>query len=328
MMSFLRRTLASLFSPQHSSIDPFVQMFDSALTMAMDTQSFLNQYLKMILLSNRIPDHTISRFMVQSVTLNKHTSSTSQHEYLTFEISDTCQEVPNTYLLFFEREPSDIQLDTSYFTNHPDSRKVLDAIFGHLVAPSSSTLPPNPNESHEYFPLLDTSSPSPSTCSRVATHQFFNTVLKPTMVPPNNQFLVGKHARVTHRNGHIIRQLQPHGLTLFRLIVLANTVHNHDPLYSLLKCQCYWFANTIYHVISNTYSCTDIITGGEPRNEMIEEVRIPPNDYLPDLAGRWMDVRVSNVSNTLIRLVEEKFESDYDEELAKVCFHTNFIKST
>jgi hypothetical protein len=317
-------------------MDPFVQLFDSAIAMTTDTQSFLNQYLHMILLSDQSPEHTINRFMVKSVTLNKHTSSTSQHEYLTFEIFDSCREVPDTYLLFLERTPSSIELDTSYFSNHADSSEILDDILGCLVDPSSSTRPPNPNESHEDLPLLDTSlSSSTSSFSRVvdaaslastqAIHQSGNIVLKSTIVRANDQFLLGKHARATHGNGLIVRQLQPPGLTLFHLIVLAITVHNHDPLYSLLKRQCFWYANTIYDVILNTYPC---ITNSTEGDEMIHEVRLPPNEYLPDLAGRWMGVRVSSISATLIRLMKVKFQSSYSEELSNVCFHTYFIKST
>jgi hypothetical protein len=321
-------------------MDPILQMFDSVLTMTVDTQSFLEHYQQLILLSDQTPDHTINRFMVKTVTLNKHTASQSQHEYLTFEIFDACRESPDTYLLFLERTPSSIQLDTSYFSNHPDSRRILDAIVDHLVTPSWSTLPPNPNESHEDLPLLDASSSSSTpTLSRVmdaasltstqALHHSGNILFKSTTVRACDQFLVGQHAKNTHGNGLIVRQLQPHGLTLFHLIVLAITVHKHDPLYSLLKRQCYWYSNTIYHTISNSYSCTTTInTGVGLRNETIEEIRIPLNEYLPDLAGRWMGVRVSNVSEALVLLMKEKFESDFDEALVKVCFYTNLIKFT
>jgi len=42
------------------------------------------------------------------------------------------------------------------------------------------------------------------------------------------------------------------------VLSFLRSLHNYDPLYLLLKRQCYWFANTIYYVISNTYSCTTI----------------------------------------------------------------------
>ena len=50
-------------------------------------------------------------------------------------------------------------------------------------------------------------------------------------------------------------QLEPRNLSFFHFIVLANIVHNHEPLYSLLKRRCYSFANTIYLVIENSYKC-------------------------------------------------------------------------
>jgi hypothetical protein len=184
----------------------FVQLFDSALTMTMDTQSFLNQYFQLILLSDQVPDHAINRFMVKSVTLNKHTFSISQHEYLTIKISDAYQESPDTYLLFLERTPFSIQLDTSYFTTHPDSRRVFDA-----VAPSPSTLPLNPNELYEDLPLLDTSSSSPLLPPPELWMQRRWHPLKPYITPaksfsnprwfpPSDQFLVGQRSRITPGN--------------------------------------------------------------------------------------------------------------------------------
>jgi hypothetical protein len=155
-----------------------------------------------------------------------------------------------------------------------------------------------------------------------------NIVLKSTTVQAMDQFLVGQHARSTHGKGQIVRQLQPHGLTLFHLIILANLVHNHDPLYSLLKRQCYWFANTIFYVILNSLPCTNVINGGDPSNEMIEDARIPPNDYLPDLAGRWMGFRVMSTSKQLIELMSAKLEPKHAEELTRVGFQNILVKST
>ena len=114
-----------------------------------------------------------------------------------------------------------------------------------------------------------------------------------------------------------MRQLQPHGLSLFHLIILANTVHDHDPMYSLLKRQCYWFANTIYHVVACSYNCT-IVQAGE--NIETEQIRIPPNMYLLDLAERWRGVKVSRVSETILELMKQKFKERLDKESAEVCF--------
>jgi hypothetical protein len=77
-------------------MDPILQLFDSVLTMTVDTQSFLKHYQQLILLSDQTPDHTINLFMIKTVTLNKHTSSSSQREYLTFEIFNVCRESPDT----------------------------------------------------------------------------------------------------------------------------------------------------------------------------------------------------------------------------------------
>jgi hypothetical protein len=50
-----------------------------------------------------------------------------------------------------------------------------------------------------------------------------------------DQFLIGALARQSHGQGHTVEQLTPSGLSFFDLIILANTVHEHAPTYSLLK---------------------------------------------------------------------------------------------
>ena len=52
---------------------------------------------------------------------------------------------------------------------------------------------------------------------------------------------IGDYAKCIHN----IRQIRPQSLSLFELAVLANAVHNHDPLYSTLKSQCYWYTLTV-----------------------------------------------------------------------------------
>jgi hypothetical protein len=52
-----------------------------------------------------------------------------------------------------------------------------------------------------------------------------------------------------------VRQLdfKSKSLSLFDLAVLANTVHIHAPLYSLLGNHCFWFANIICDVLEQEY---------------------------------------------------------------------------
>jgi hypothetical protein len=345
MLTFLKGIIPSMFSLRIPPRDRFLELLDSAQTITMDTELILTHFTLLVESSEQTPEHAINRFMVRSVTLHKHTSSMSEHEYLTFDIYDSCKgESSDGYDVFLERTTSGIRMDSSYFTAHPDSSTMLSAILNSLKS-SNTTAPPD--ESGDTIPLIDIpSSASPVTPARssspVTPARSFSRVLDAAslssvrsihgsagilrgskVISACDQFLLGRLAKQTHGNGRIIRQFEPRGLTLFHLIVLANTVHAHDPLYSLLSRQCYWFSNTIYHVISENFKRDDTPTRADVPSDEIEEVRIPPDAYLPEYAGRCMGVLVSVISEPLMYLIQNKFDADYDTEFAKVCFYIN-----
>jgi hypothetical protein len=83
--------------------DPLQQLFESR-TLTMDASSFLEHYRQLVVLSPIDPEVVANRFMVQSVTLSKHVSVSSQHEYLSVDILDS--DNGNSHLLFLERTTS------------------------------------------------------------------------------------------------------------------------------------------------------------------------------------------------------------------------------
>lgn len=111
-------------------------------------------------------------------------------------------------------------------------------------------------------------------------------------------------------------QLQPRDLPFFNLIVLANCVHEHDPVYSLLKRQCFWYSGSIYHIISASYDCessTPFDINGE-----FDDILIPLNDYLLDLEGRWMRLKVGRLSSMVLEIIRPKFTESLKRERAEV----------
>jgi hypothetical protein len=114
--------------------------------------------------------------------------------------------------------------------------------------------------------------------------------------------------------GQVIWQIQPQSLSLFKVAVLADVVHNYAPLYSLFRRQCYWFAFIICAVILKTCTCSSI---GSPLF-MEDEICIPPNSYLPDLAGRWMGILVRGVEEAVLKIIIEKYNARCQEKLDEV----------
>lgn len=332
-LRFLNRILSIFSSRTTMSTDPFLQFFNSPATMS--TTTFLNHFKNLVLLSPHLPENILYRFMVKTVSLNKHTAMASQHEFLSIEIYDTDSQ--ESHLVFLERTMSDSDLppDSEITDNpyHPFIRRFIQS----LPLVSSSCRPTAPADPSQNIPLLaitpsseslasESSSPSPtpsirdiaSLASMRAMHRSLEVLSGSRRA--GDQFVVGRLPAQDYGGGRIMRQLKPIDLTFFQLIILAQTVHDHDPLYTLFKRQCYWYANTIYDAIQQSYRCE--IGLGDPEaqtNESHEsDLRIPLDLYLPPSAGRWKGVLVMAVSHDVVKDVKKKFETSLLESLAQV----------
>lgn len=320
--------------------DNFLQLFNSEST-TMDTGAFLNYYKGMILLSGgNSLKNILNRFMVKTITLHKHTATTSQHEYLTIEVHDTDSENSKTHLVFLERTAFEVVPDSTAideaFANHPDSPHIRDTIQAAVVGllGSGYSAPAKPQTSNQdEIPLLAitpsssrSSPPTPlspsymgvaSLASTQAVHRSTESFLAKTR-HARDHFVVGRQPSAEYIQGHVMRKHVPRDLSFFSLIVLASIVHDHDPLYSLLKRQCFWFANTIYLVVENLYRYETVVDIGDSSEQY--DIRIPPGIYLPDSAGRWMGVLVTKVSEEVVRILGEKFQERYEKEQSDVRF--------
>jgi len=312
-------------------MDFFLQLINAANDLTMNTHIFFLQFLMYILHSPEDPNDSIRRFSIKTITLNKD-DSPSMHEYLSLEILDSSD--LKTYLFFLERMPSSLLDPLSYFTDHADSYRIRDAIVDGLADMPNDSTEDMPNDSTEDIPLLPRSIsselPPPSP---VAPRSFTQMIDSATLASAHSinssssiltrrfratdQFLIGHGSKESHGRGRIIRQLEPQGLSLFDLIILAKVVHDEDPIYSLLHRQCYWFSNVIFQVIKRNFPCKVIESEGS--DEIYWSVRIPPNQYLPDEAGRWRGLRISKITETITQIMTEKFNACRVEDLRKVC---------
>lgn len=163
MLSFIRNLkilkFASLFSQNTMPKDAFQQLFDNRAALTMDTASFSEHYRQLMLLLPIAPDIVASRFMVQSITLSKHMSTSSQHEYLSIDIVDT--DNSNSHLIFLKRTTSGLRfdsgLDETYFLDNPESASIYNFII-------SRALPPSPHSSSDHL-IPSTLTPSDSSSS-------------------------------------------------------------------------------------------------------------------------------------------------------------------
>ena len=214
----------------------------------------------------------------------------------------------------FSSDPTDsasagTELPSDASTNNPYHEFIRCFISSQpLVASSPSGHGSANQDDQEVIPLLPISQSSDS--SRASP--------PPGQKRAGDQFVIGRPSQL-YGGGQIMRQLKPHNLTFFQLITLAETVHNHDPLYTLFRRQCYWYANTIYRVIEQSHTFSERVSH-EPENPEYQssDLRIPPDIYLPPSAGRWRGLLVTAVSQDVVEVVRKKFEDCFSESVAHI----------
>ena len=322
--------------------DPVLQLVDHSLTY--DTNTYLDKLISLAIVS---PEYkaVLNRFLVISMTLTK-TSSSPQHEFLVLLLMDTNNSGSAPYLMFLERTKSDKWPNPiNAFLDHPDNASVITSIIDtlkELPASFLSSVPSTSDSEDESSsdadssdpispsnPLLgSTSSPSPSHSSLLrnmidsgtlvsanAIHVSTKSMGKLKLAYAQDQFTGGNDVDASGSVlGQVVWQIQPQSLSLFKVVVLADVVHNYAPLYSLFKRQCYWFAFIICAVILKTCTCSSI---GSP-SFTEDEICIPPNSYLPNLAGRWMGILVRGVEEAVLKIIIEKYNARCKEKLDEV----------
>lgn len=310
--------------------DSFLQLVDS--NHSVDTKLFLRCIMDMATVSPD-PMKIKGRFLVTGITHCKNPDSRPQHELLILELTDTQRRGEKPLFMLLDRTASKARLPSTNFSEHPDSATICDSIIqtlkempaaalssddslppsAHSQAVDEST-PPTPNSSTSQLPFLDTVSLISAKSAHASTHpssKRYVAVDKFTGLKKIEYFAEGMMN---------VRQLRPVGLTLFDLAVLADAVHNHDPLYSILKSQCYWFASLICDVVLKAYVCSTIGSKQGLENQDRDEVYIPINNYLPDLAGRWMGILINRVEKAVSSVMEANFQIYLQEKEDEVSF--------
>ena len=331
--------------------DAVMQLIKTALTF--ETHSFLRDLTVLAMLS---PDYMafLSRIMVKSLTLFKNPVP-PRHEGIIAELIDTNDPKSEPILIFLERTASDKRPDRKHFLNHPNSGTVLESIVRTLKQIPSSLLASlatsGPNDtSSPPIPLLNFTHPSSPRYQPIVEEP--ESDHEPDHEPKRPWFDVATLAgtKVLHASTqssgiyyhaedrfiglqnlqeyvpalYNLRQilLEPNTLPLFDFASLADCVHDHSPLYTLLEHHCYWFVQIICAIVEKKYRCTTI-RSKTYADVAVDTICIPANDYLPDLAGRTMGMLVCNVEEAVVSVVADKFAAYKEAKLDEVHFIIN-----
>lgn len=315
--------------------DHLLDLLDS--TLSFDTSTFLRDIINVALLAEN-PYSVLNRFKVQGVTHCKECPTGYQHEMLILELIDTSViGARPPFYMCLERTASVNQPlpPPSYFTDHPDSTTVMESVVQALKETpgyiSNSFLRSNTTPSSDYQ-LISEGEPIPSPrlpffdAASVMVAKAIHTSLCSSVLvyKADDRFTGAKNLEIYAHAARNVRQIRPHSVSLFEFALLADTVHNHDPLYSTLKSQCYWYVRMVCDVLRMEYSCVETL--GVQDALVSDAVTIPPNNhYLPNLAGRCVGILISTgkVEETVAKVIHSKFIAYREEKRDEVCFIVN-----
>lgn len=306
-------TLAGVYKPlPHvplTAVEQILEIIDSGTTF--DTSVFLRDIVNIAVVTDD-PQRFLKEIYVDKITHRKESPFGYQHELLIIELRYSGPPVN----LLLGRTASPDRLPTpSYFTSHSDSDTVLQSVVQALkTTPSSYERIDEPESHTPKLSILDTAS------LKAARLLSGSSMSSPSMIyRADDRFLGSKLYNADYINKtRNICEIRPASLSIFDFAVLADAVHNHDPLYSIFKSQCYWYAKTICDIIKKEYTCAVVSGPEEPL--IVDGVSIPENDYLPDMSGRCMGILISAVEDTVTSIITSNFKEYLREKHDQVRF--------
>jgi hypothetical protein len=316
LAKFFKLFMSSESIPENQ--DSLLQLVNSHLSFPTNV---LLRYLVDLAHLDDDPATITDRFVVTGITHCKDPDTRPEHEFLTVNLMDTRSD-SKSYTMFLERTAASKTRPLSYFSRHPDSKSVVDSITQtmkdmKMSSPStdSSSLPllhlqESDSESISFFDAASLGSVKAINASSPSIFKY----------DADDRFTGGKFLEYYGPAMRNIRQIRPLSMTLFDLVVLADVVHEHDPLYSLLSSQCFWYASTIVSVIKRVYSCSEDTSTDLDKTLIpsMDNIRIPPNDYLPKLEGRFMGILITKVEEAVSSVVAANFSIHLQEKHEEV----------
>jgi hypothetical protein len=344
MFTFLRKPLTSLLSSFSSmptlasSDDTFSSLLSPKLST--NTDAFLDVYRQGIT-KTKDSEHidALTRFLVKTITGNKLTDITSEHELLSVVVCD--KNTGKEHLFYIERNASSDSTILSAATAIPTSALVSVAATAipttALVSAASTAISTTTQSTLQSVgPLLGTSTEFPYTpllplppqaqassrpLSRQPSHHSIPDMitLASTRVVHSSTSLSsdglaedrisgsGRFSGNCGGMGQIIRQIAPIELSLFELGILVDVIHNEAPCYNLIHRQCFWFMLMIFEVVLRAYD-----------NTLDTQSGVAPDVYLPKLSGKWAGFLIVAPEKEVLDRVEKKFREQRKEEFSKV----------
>ncbi|PPQ97439.1 hypothetical protein CVT26_002849 [Gymnopilus dilepis] len=250
-----------------------------------DKEAAKNYFVKEIRLY-KCKSHPYHEYLIIEVTYRNHSPSA----FLRVERTRT-QPEEATEEEFFKRLPRPLAetfraaLKDAQPENTDDST-VEEATYPPPVTPSSSS-----SQTGKFH--WDFHSPSSASLKTLNGKPAVDTVIS---VNPDS--LTDDDLWVTLEMNHI---------PLAQLACLAKIVHDEDPIYSVFRHQCYWYANLIMKVIEkDAKKKSERRVVNDNDNNMLRLARA---------RGTWWRIPVGKVEKKMVEMISEKFKKTWDQRM-------------
>lgn len=119
--------------------------------------------------------------------------------------------------------------------------------------------------------------------------------------------------------------MRPESLTLLNIAIMAKVVRAQDPIYTLFRSQCYWYASLLTRLIMQEPGCiphlvedtidTDLLhVSGETLNG--KNTNVQPCS--PTRAGRWQKIKINDVRNGMVEDVRKVYGQELQSFMEQV----------
>jgi hypothetical protein len=255
----------------------------------------------------------MNRFLVRSVTIDKHVDIASQHEYLAVVARDAKGQ--SDLLLFIERVPGNSS------TNDVRARQLGTSPSTERLISSPSVEHPTPSNDSLLEPLAPVvlrKKPSRTILEKASLtviqgmHSTSASLMEVTEA--EDRILGSSYVkRASYGSGRVVSEINIGYFSLFDLALLADVVHNVSPKYSLFKTHCYWFTKIMCDAVEQLSNNVD------PDNCF--------GSHLPALSGTWNGVLVNDVENNALEDVLNEFRKRRRHEMEEVRKTETFFPS-
>lgn len=149
--------------------------------------------------------------------------------------------------------------------------------------------------------------------------QAFHSLNKIPVYEAADRWLGENHVSSKKWHGECVGYFKPNNLSLFQLAILAQEAHTLHPHYTLLKRQCYFYANLIYSAAETHFGIRPSRNADAARDEYIYTI----DSHLQDKDGRFGGFKVNIVNQNDIEELIRSYKAAHTKIMSEIMVKSN-----